>query len=58
MHKDFGSIKMKLKQGDKKTSKRKGDLKATVWKDKQNVHTVMNLHHHHPSPEVYLMQLK
>jgi len=49
---------MKLKQGDIKTSRRKGDLKATVWKDKQHVNTVINLYHHHPSPEVYLMQLK
>ena len=41
----------KLKQGDIKTSRRKGDLKATVWKDKEHVNTVINMHHH-PSPEV------
>jgi len=44
---------MKMKQGEIKTSRRKGDLKATVWKDKQNVNIVINMHHHHhPSPEV------
>jgi hypothetical protein len=41
---------MKIKQGDIKT-RRKGDLKATVWKDKQNVNTVINKHHY-PPPEV------
>jgi hypothetical protein len=43
---------MKPKQGDIKTSRRKGDLKATVWKETQNVNTVINMQHHHPSPEV------
>ena len=40
MPKNFGQ-KMKMKSGDLKT-KVKGNLTATVWKDKQNVNILMN----------------
>jgi len=36
--------KTKLKYVDIKTRMR-GNLRATVWKDKQNVNTLQNMHH-------------
>jgi hypothetical protein len=43
MPSDFGR-KLRLKRGDKKT-RVKGDLKAVVWKDKQNVNILTDMHH-------------
>jgi hypothetical protein len=37
--------KLKLKQSDIKT-RVKGDLRAVVWKDKQNVNILTDMHHH------------
>ena len=42
MLKNFGHT-MKLKSGDLKT-KLKGNLRAIVWKDKQNVNILTNMH--------------
>jgi hypothetical protein len=42
MPKNFGHT-MQLKRGDLKT-KVKGNLTATLWKDKQNVNILTNMH--------------
>jgi hypothetical protein len=40
---------MKLKCGDTNIIRVKGDLTATVWKDKWDVNMLMNMHHHPPA---------